>query len=87
MYAEPEPWFYTFAQRLLEGRPEVLKLLADNPFPDRPPRYVRALLFDYRFSNAKIRRETGAWWVTEPIRLFLPPVSLKPQELAPDFRL
>ena len=42
-----EPWFLRFEQRLLEGSPEVLALLRENPFPDRPPRYLRARLSLY----------------------------------------
>lgn len=49
---ENEPWFAHFAARLLEGRPEVLALLAADPFADgEPPRYLRARLFEYRFSS------------------------------------
>jgi hypothetical protein len=40
----------------------VLALLATNPFPDHPPRYVRATLWDYHFTDAADRRATGAWW-------------------------
>jgi hypothetical protein len=48
--------------RLTEGSPDVLRLFAHNPFPDVPPRYVRARVFDYHFTDMKTRRETGAWW-------------------------
>ena len=39
---EREPWFERFCRRLLEGSPAVLALLAGNPFPREPPRFVRA---------------------------------------------
>lgn len=29
---------------------------------DRPPRFVRAVLEDYRFTERSSRRRTGAWW-------------------------
>ncbi len=51
------PWFVGFAERLLEGSPEVFALLDKNPFPDHPPRYVRAVTYDYRFSSWEERRE------------------------------
>ena len=38
------PWFLNFMGALLQGKPKVLQLLADNPFPDTPPRYIRATL-------------------------------------------
>ena len=45
------PWFFRFEQRLLEGSPAVLGLLAENPFSDHPPRYVRARLYLYKFAQ------------------------------------
>ena len=35
---QQNPWFISFCQRLLEGSPDVLALLAKNPFPSKPPR-------------------------------------------------
>jgi hypothetical protein len=70
------PWFINFVLRLLEGSPEVLRLLHWNPFPDKPPQYVRALLYDYRFTDVAQRRQTGAWWRREVLGLYLPPVTL-----------
>ncbi len=60
------PWFQDFCLRLLQGSPPVLDLLANNPFPDHPPRYVRARLYDYTFTDRATRRATGAWWVRAP---------------------
>jgi hypothetical protein len=59
---EQDPWFARFLEKLLEGSPPVLALLAGNPFPGSPPRFVRARLWDYRFSEPAERRRTGAWW-------------------------
>ncbi len=78
------PWFLAFLRRLLEGSPPVLRLLARDPFPGGPPRYVRATLYDYRFTDFAARRRTGAWWVREPIGPYGPVVTLGP---APDRRL
>ena len=71
------PWFVTFAERLLEGSPEVLALLEKNPFPDHPPRYVRAVTYDYRFTTWDEHRQTGAWWHREPRGEYLPTVGLR----------
>jgi predicted DCC family thiol-disulfide oxidoreductase YuxK len=71
------PWFVAFVERLLEGSPEVLALLEKNPFPDHPPRYVRAPMYDYKFSTWEERRTTGAWWHQEPHGQYLPPVGLR----------
>jgi hypothetical protein len=72
---EENPWLVRLVGRLLEGSPEVLALLAGNPFPDHPPRFVRAALFDYRFTNFDERRRTGAWWRREAKGLYLPALT------------
>jgi lipase maturation factor 1 len=71
------PWFVNFCQRLLQGAPDVLALLAKNPFPGGPPRYIRAEFYDYHFTNAAERRASGAWWKREFIGEYLPPLSLR----------
>ena len=43
----------------------------------RPPRFVRAVLYEYRFTDAETRRQTGTWWEREPIGLYCPILSLK----------
>jgi hypothetical protein len=58
-------WFKRFLERLREGSPEVLELLAKNPFQDEPPSYVRGVLYDYRFTTRAERSASGAWWQRE----------------------
>ncbi len=70
------PWFGKFCERLLQGSPEVLALLARNPFPGKPPRFIRAEFYGYHFTDAAARRATGAWWRREFVGEYLPPVSL-----------
>jgi len=65
--------------RLLEGSPDVLALMARNPFPAAPPRYVRAQVYDYRFTSLAERRATGNWWKREWKGIYLPAVSLRPR--------
>ena len=69
-------WFRGFLLRLLEGAPEVLGLLQTNPFPDAPPRFVRAQLYDYRFTAGAVGGDSGAWWLREPRGVYVAPVSL-----------
>ena len=71
------PWFLTLAERLLQGSPEVLDLFERNPFPDRPPRYIRAQLYEYRFTDRATRARTGAWWQRELVGEYLPIISLR----------
>ncbi len=71
-----QPWIINFMRRLLEGSPTVLALLDKNPFPENPPRYVRARLYQYHFTDWKTRRETGAWWTRTLEREYTPTISL-----------
>jgi len=71
-------WFVGFCERLLEGAPEVLALIDKNPFPQHPPKFVRAELYDYAFTEFGERRATGAWWKRRLMGEYLPPVGLRP---------
>ena len=71
------PWFQNFLVRLLQGSKDVLVLLEKNPFPQAPPRYVRAVLYEYHFTDAAARRKDGAWWRREMKGLYCPPISLR----------
>jgi predicted DCC family thiol-disulfide oxidoreductase YuxK len=70
------PWLINCCARLLQGSPQVLALLERNPFPTAPPRYIRAMAYDYHFTDFATRRQTGAWWRRQEKGLFLPAFSL-----------
>ncbi len=72
------PWFVNFMIRLLQDSPDVLELLEENPFPEKPPRYVRAVLYDYRFTDLRTMREKGTWWKRERRGLYCRPIALRP---------
>ena len=72
-----QTWFIPFLVKLLEDDAPTLRLLRRNPFPDGPPRLVRALLYRYRFTSRRERRETGAWWSRELIGEFVGPIALR----------
>ncbi|PYS12028.1 MAG: membrane protein [Acidobacteria bacterium] len=74
---QDNPWFPQLLRRLLEGSPDVLNLLAINPFPNKPPRLVRARTYDYHFSDAPTRRRTGAIWTRRYLGEYFPVVGLK----------
>ena len=73
---QQNPWFVRFVRQLLKNSPEVTGLLERNPFPRNPPRYVRAILYDYHFTTATERAITGAWWKREERGIYLPRVSM-----------
>jgi len=70
------PWFGNLLARLLQGSPDVLALMEKNPFPEAPPRYVRAVLYEYHFTDPATRKRDGTWWRREEKGLYCPPVSL-----------
>ncbi len=74
---EMNPWFSRFLGRLLEGSPPVLRLLGKSPFPKSPPRYIRAVLYDFRFTDRRAHRATRAWWRRERRGLYSPTLSLE----------
>jgi lipase maturation factor 1 len=67
---DDNPWFANFMLRLGQGAPDVLALLGKNPFPDAPPRYIRALVYDYHFTDLAARRAEGTWWRREPVGVY-----------------
>ena len=77
-YRDPSNrWFLYFCVRLLEGSPPVLGLMEKNPFPAKPPQYMRARLYEYHFTTLEARRKTGAWWRRDLKGEYLPTISLK----------
>jgi hypothetical protein len=68
-----DPWVAHFVYKLLLGDPQILSLLADNPFSAHPPKYIRAMLYRYEFT--RIGEATGDYWKRAPAGTFLPPVS------------
>jgi len=75
-YCETNPWLVRFLVRLLEGSKPVLGLLKTNPFARKPPRYIRASLYDYRFTSRGQRKATRAWWVAEPRGTYCPALEI-----------
>ena len=59
------PYFDTLLARLLEEPRAVSPLFARDPFPERPPKFVRVAVYRYRFTDVATRRATGAWWSRE----------------------
>jgi predicted DCC family thiol-disulfide oxidoreductase YuxK len=72
------PWFSRFLERLLRNEPTVTALLEKNPFPDKPPIYVRAEFYDYTFAGSE-EKAKGQWWDRQLLGLYFPAVHLKGQ--------
>ena len=71
--SEEYPWTFNLVWKLLHNDPGALSLFAGNPFPGKPPRYIRAVL--YRYAFAKPGTPQNLWWNRERIGLWLLPVS------------
>src|SRR5215469_4615633 len=76
-----DPWILHFMERLLEGSPEVLGLLRSNPFPTAPPHYLRAVVYQYRFTDPAERKKTGHWWRREVKGEYVPAIGLTPSKI------
>ena len=65
--------------RLLEGSPQVLGLFAANPFRDHPPKFVRAVLWQYWFSTPAEKRASGIWWTRKLLGTYAPTITREPE--------
>jgi hypothetical protein len=68
------PWVVHLVWKLLHNDRGALSLLAGNPFPQAPPRYIRARYFRYEFAPPGSRN--GAWWKRTYIDDWLYPLSI-----------
>lgn len=76
-------WFQNFLIRLLQGSKPVLKLLRLNPFPDKPPQYIRAVVYDYVYTDAKTKRESGRWWERTYVGEYSPVLQIPKNMMMP----
>lgn len=64
------PWTVHLVWKLLHNDPGALRLLATNPFPHEPPRFIRARYYRYEFATSGT-----AYWQRTDLGLWLPPLS------------
>jgi hypothetical protein len=65
-------------EKLLENDPDVLALFRANPFPNAPPRYVKAVLWQYWFTTLDEKHDTGNWWRRSLLGLYAPILTREP---------
>ncbi|KAJ8299615.1 hypothetical protein KUTeg_023675 [Tegillarca granosa] len=71
-------WFVNMAYRILSGQREVLELIQHNPFPDQPPKYLRAKLYHYHYTAKDKKNKwfsSKKWWVREEKAEYFPPIN------------
>jgi hypothetical protein len=84
--ATPEyyPWTYNLVWKLLHNDPTMLGLFAGNPFPDHPPKFVRAVLYIYHF--APLSDPQHRYWIRDRQYLWLPAYSTESPGLRDELR-
>ena len=70
---EFHPWIFALVEKLLEGEKRILRLLARNPFPNAPPKFIRADWYRYQFTKPGDR----GWWARTYAGEYLPPITLR----------
>lgn len=70
---EEYPWTLRLVSKLLRNDPNATGLFAVNPFPGKPPRYIRAVL--YRYSFARPGNPEGRWWNRTRLGMWLPAMA------------
>jgi hypothetical protein len=65
-------------ERLLENDPAVLSLFRGNPFPSAPPKFIRAVLWQYWFTTLQEKHDTGDWWRRQYLGLYAPVLTKEP---------
>ena len=63
---------------LLVNDQAVLGLFAGNPFHNAPPRFVRAVLWQYWFSTTEEKHAEGVWWRRQLIGAYAPTITRLP---------
>ena len=71
--ADQYPWTYNLVWKLLHNDPGAVSLFAQNPFPGKPPRYIRAVIYQYNL--AKPGNPLGLWWTNKRLGLWMPVLS------------
>jgi hypothetical protein len=66
-------WTPNLVWKLLHNDPKAVSLFAGNPFPGKPPKYIRAVLYRYKFAEPGNRQHL--WWTREQVSDWLPAMS------------
>jgi hypothetical protein len=72
------PFVVRTEEQLLLNTPDVLALFRSNPFANAPPKQIRAVLWQYWFTDRATKRATGQWWRREFCGLYAPTLERTP---------
>src|SRR5207253_1900301 len=73
-----DPWVIRTEELLLVNDPAVLELFAANPFPTAPPTQMRAVRWQYWFTDLATERAQGLWWRRKLVGLYAPALQRGP---------
>ena len=73
------PWTFNLVWKMLHNDSATLSLFEGNPFPERPPHYIRAVYYRYHF--AAPGNPEHVYWTRERLGLWLPPLSVDSPDL------
>ena len=68
---DKNPWFIHLIAKLLSGDKDVSGLLAKNPFSEKPPHFIRAMLYRYEFTKSS----DSSWWTRRYLKVYFPPLT------------
>jgi len=85
--AHYNPWMYSFLLKLLQNDKNICSLLEKNPFDGKnPPKYVRAMIYHYQYTDSLTKGEVGdasvsiskrsVWWKREEVGTYIPMVGV-----------
>ena len=72
------PWTLNLIWKLLHNDANAVNLFKENPFPDKPPKYIRAVLYEYSFVKPNNK---GIWWSRKSLGNWLSPLSVSDPQL------
>ena len=65
-------------EALIGNDADALELFGGNPFASAPPKYVRAVLWQYWFTSMAEKRATGNWWRRQLVGTYAPTIAKAP---------
>ena len=54
-------WYNNLMEQLLEGNQSILTLFESNPFPNKPPKFIRTAIYKYDIPSIN-NNPNGLWW-------------------------
>lgn len=72
-------WVVVTEEKLLRNEPDVLALFAGNPFANAPPKRVRAVIWQYWFTDLATKRKEGTWWRRQLLGVYAPELERTPE--------